>query len=157
MRHRWPDRNRLATISVRRWHAKSISRHHWPPRASVRSVTQHGATLQERVATKRKAVAALRYACAAIERQQREPDPWERAYIKRGIDLLIAGAYDAVQPEVESALLAPAQRSLRAQPLVDPVLDRLTLVRLKRELNAAARKPVMPNPDPTRFRPLSRC
>jgi hypothetical protein len=110
----------------------------------VPRMTRPDAHTQERAASKRRAVAALRYAWSTIQQQQREPDPWQRACFKRGPDLLVAGAYDAVQPEVESALLSPAQRSIGAQPLSDPSLDRLNLITMKQELTAAARKPVIP-------------
>jgi hypothetical protein len=116
--------------------------------------TRPDAHTQERATAKWRAVAALRYTWSTIAQQQREPDPWERVYFKRGLDLLVAGAYDAVQSEVESALLPSAKRSVGMQPSYDPSLDRLNLVTMRRDLNAAAKKPVMPGSGPWSYGPF---
>jgi len=105
-----------------------------------------GAEMQERVAEKESALDQLRQFLSTIDAASRDPDRWERAYFKKALDLLNAGAYGAVAPEVEYALEPPAKRCPKAQPQDDPELHRLNLAMMHRELDAAEVMPVTPYP-----------
>jgi hypothetical protein len=85
------------------------------------------------------AIQAIHGLIAKIEEEHREPDLCERHFFWAAIELLAAKRFIRVQAEIEYALEPPDKRGA-APPVSDsPILQRLPLAMMKKELEAASR------------------
>jgi hypothetical protein len=85
------------------------------------------------------AIQAIHRLIARIEEEHRESDLWERHYFWAAIELLAAKRFIRVRAEIDYALEPPDKRGA-APPVSDsPILQRLTLAMMKKELEAASR------------------
>ena len=96
----------------------------------------------ERVQEQADAVEAIEHALATIESQSREPDLWEREFLRQAIGWLDRGGYRSAAVDAALALTPQNQRSPVPNIRPDPILDRCDIALLRRALQEVAAQPV---------------
>ncbi|HXQ51989.1 MAG TPA: hypothetical protein VN802_12910 [Stellaceae bacterium] len=100
--------------------------------------------LLERTAEKVASIASVEAALTAIERQRREPDPWERFHLAQAFVMIFNGIYRAAPIDVDLAMLPPAERVTTMA--IPAVFGDCTLTVLREALRAVKAEPVRPFP-----------
>jgi hypothetical protein len=114
------------------------------------SMTDHRS---EREQEKAEAAEAIERALTTIERQGREPDQWERAFLVQAISWLFRGGYRLAAVDAELALTPASERSRTPNLRPDPLLDRCNLGLLRQAYQETTVQPVTDFPafGPIRF------
>jgi hypothetical protein len=117
--------------------------------------TEHHA---ERVQEKADAVGAIENTLATIEGQRREPDLWEREFLRQAIGWLFRGGYRSAAVNAELALTPHNQRSPLTNIRPDPLLDRCDIALLRSAFQESTAQPVreFPHLGPIHFEPNRR-
>ena len=100
----------------------------------------------ERTAEKTQAVADIEGSIAAIEKENRQPDRWERVFLVQAISMLFRGAYGLARTDAALAVTAPSGRSLTPYLPTDPLYDRINIPMLRHALREAEAEPVRDYP-----------
>lgn len=109
---------------------------------------QHDAA---RLREKSEATAAIEHALSKIASEGREPDLWEREFLRQAIDWLFRGGYRIAAVDAALALTPLNQRAPEANIQSDPLLDRCNIALLKAAFQEAAAQPLA---DFTTFGPI---
>ena len=94
--------------------------------------------LRRREQEKNEAVTAIEITLSTVEKEQREPDHWERAFLVQAIDMLFRGAYGLATVDAELALTPLTERSSKPNLPSDPLFERL----LREALREAEAEPL---------------
>ena len=90
--------------------------------AEAKTITTLDTLKADKQAEKQRAVEMIEDALNALDRDDREPDAWERDCLAMAIDSIFRGLYGLAETEANLAMTPPNQRG-RPSPLPDENLD----------------------------------
>lgn len=77
-----------------------------------------------------------------LEKEQRNPDDWERVCLLRAFAAIFSGGYNLAVAEAQLALVPPNKRSPESELPTDPNFDRYDLPMLRLVFQTAQSEPV---------------